>query len=916
VVTISSVYNPPRPTLGYHATTHQSDCYNDAAWVHERHDKNRALPPRRKVGPLASFKVSGRTSKWDTLSTGRRHNFSSTPSHNLPALRSSFVGREREIEEVERELTMTRLLTLTGVGGSGKTRLALEVARDLIEAYPDGVWLVELAPLSEDALVPKAVAETLKVPERPDEPLSDTLTEVLRSRELLLVVDNCEHLLDATARLADSFLDSCPNVSILATSREVLGVEGEVRWSVPRLSAPDPQRLPTVEELERSESARLFLARARNRDPSFAFTPGSAQTVAEVCSKLEGIPLAIELAAARVGTLPLEQISERLEGSLELLTHGGRTAATRQQTIRGTLDWSHELLCEQERKVFRRLSVFAGGWILAASEVVVPDESIAGSEVLELLSGLVEKSLVIAELAAESGGVRYRLLDTIRQYALEKLEQSDEIEDVKRAHAEYFLALAEEVEPQLLGPREAEGFERLEEELDNVRAALSWASEQGEAEFGLRLGGALMSFWSSPRHFGEGRGWIEGALTQEGPTSALARAKALGAASLLASEQSNYARAKEAAEEGLRLSKEAGIEDSQTPFFPGGSPATFFLTLMATLSLDEGDPERATALGEESLALGRQADAAQGIVWSLLILAIAATLRADYERAERLYAEGLSLSRELDSAYWRFLYLQNWGWTALLQGDPARATVLIEEAVELARERRRGFMGLLSRPLDNLGWAALLGGELGRAKAQFGENLTLSKALGDKRTLLMSLEGLACAAGAEGKAIRAARLFGAAEALMEAIRYRLVPQERAVLEPYRASVRSRLGEAAWAEALAAGGATGLDEALGYALSEEEPSTTTLAAPEQSSASSSTSEHPSTSSSTPEYPAGLTPREVEVLGLVAEGLTNAQVAQRLFLSPRTVHRHLNSIYHKLGVSTRTAASRFALEHGLL
>jgi DNA-binding CsgD family transcriptional regulator/Tfp pilus assembly protein PilF len=316
------------------------------------------------------------------------------------------------------------------------------------------------------------------------------------------------------------------------------------------------------------------------------------------------------------------------------------------------------------------------------------------------------------------------------------------------------------------------------------------------------------------------------------------------------------------------------------------------------------------------LALGRQADAAQGIVWSLLVLAIAATLRADYERAERRYAEGLSLSRELASAYWRFLYLQNWGWTALLQGDPERATVLIEEAVELARERRRGFMGLLSRPLDNLGWAALLGGELGRAKAQFRENLTLSKALGDKRTLLMSLEGLACAAGAEGKARRAARLFGAADALTEAIRYRLVPQERAVLEPYRASVSSRLGEAAWAEALAAGGATGLDEAIGYALSEEEPSTTTLAAPEQSSASSSTSEHPSTSSSTPEYPAGLTPREVEVLGLVAEGLTNAQVAQRLFLSPRTVHRHLNSIYHKLGVSTRTAASRFALEHGLL
>jgi predicted ATPase/DNA-binding CsgD family transcriptional regulator len=805
--------------------------------------------------------------------------------------------------EVKRELEMSRLLTITGPGGSGKTRLALEVSRDLLEAYSDGVWLVEFAPLSEEALVPKAVAEAVEVPERPDEPLVDTLTEVLGSRELLVVLDNCEHLLEATARLVDVLLDSCPNLRVLATSREGLGVEGELRWLVPPLSAPDPQYSSTVEELERLESARLFLARACNRDPSFAFTPGNAQTVAEVCSKLEGIPLAIELAAARVRTLSLEQISERLEGSLELLTRGDRTATPRQRTIRGTLDWSHELLYERERKVFRRLSVFAGGWTLEASEVVVSDESVGESEVLELLSELVEKSLAIAELTAESGGVRYRLLDSIRQYAQEKLEQSGEAEDVMQAHAEYFLALAEEAEPELIGPREAEWFELLEEELDNFRAALSWASEHGEAELGLRLAGSLMSFWLTEGHYGEGRGWVEGALTREGSTSALARAKALGAASLLASRQGDQARAKGAAEEGLRLSKEAGIEHSREPFFPGGNPATFFPNLMANVAMNEGDPERAMALGEEGLALAQQADAAQGIVFSLLILAIAATLRADYERAERLYAEGLSLSRELDSAYWRFLYFENWGWTALLRGDYERATVLIEEAVELARERRRGFMGLLSRPLDNLGWAALLGGELGRAKPQFGENLALSKVRGDRGTLLMSLEGLACVAGAEGEDLRAARLFGAAEALMGVIGYRLVPQERAVLEPYRASVRTRLGEAAWEKAVAEGEALGVDQATEYALSKERSSK--HFSPTQSAVSS-----------TPEHPAGLSPREVEVLGLVAEGLTNAQVAERLFLSPRTVQRHLNSIYHKLGVSSRTAATRFALEHRLL
>ena len=529
------------------------------------------------------------------LNDSRVHQLRSTSRHNLPAPRSSFIGREREMLEVKRELEMSRLLTLTGTGGSGKTRLALEVARDLMEAYSDGVWFVELAPLSEEALVPKAVAEALEVPERPDEPLAETLKEVLGSRELLIVLDNCEHLLEATARLADSLLDSCPYVSIMATSREGLGVEGEVTWPVPPLNTPDPQRSPTVEELERSESARLFLARARNRDPSFAFTPGSAQAVAEVCSKLEGIPLAIELAAARVGTLSLEQISKRLEGSLELLTRGGRRVVHRQQTLRGELAWSHDLLLEQEKILFRRLSVFAGGWTLEAAEAAGSRNGIEESEVLDLLSGLVAKSLVMVE-PTKQGGVRYRLLEPIRQYALEKLEQSGEIEDVKRAHAEYFLALAEEAELQLIGPLEAEWLERLEGELDNLRAALSRARARGEADSSLRLAGTLMSFWFWEGHYGEGRRWLEGALSQEGPTSALARAKALGAASLLAWRQSDYARAQGAAEEGLSLSKEAGIENSRAPFMFGGTYRAFYLNLLATVSLHKVEHERAAML--------------------------------------------------------------------------------------------------------------------------------------------------------------------------------------------------------------------------------------------------------------------------------------------------------------------------------
>ena len=356
-------------------------------------------------------------------------------------------------------------------------------------------------------------------------------------------------------------------------------------------------------------------------------------------------------------------------------------------------------------------------------------------------------------------------------------------------------------------------------------------------------------------------------------------------------------RANEAAEEGLRLSKLAGIEDSRAPYLFGGTYRAFFLNLMATVSLHKVEHERTAKLSEESLALNRQANNEQGIAGSLLILAVAASDRGDYEQAEDFYAEGLSLSRELDSAYLRFLFLSNWGWTALHGGDYQRATVLVEEAVELARERRRRFTGLLPRALDTLGWAALLGGDLGRAKTVLTECLTLCKELGDKGTLLMSLEGLACVAGAEGEGLRAARLFAAETlTLMEGIGYRLVPQERAVLEPYRVNVRSRLGERTWEEAVAEGGAIGLDEAS--ASSVDELSTTTpSSAPEQ-------------------HPGGLTSREVEVLGLVASGLTNAQVAKELFLSPRTIQRHLNSIYHKIGVSSRAAATRFAVEHGLV
>lgn len=830
------------------------------------------------------------------MSTRRTRKSPGTPEHNLPAPRSSFVGREREIEEVERELATTRLLTLTGVGGSGKTRLALEVARDLLEAYPEGAWLVALAPLSEGPLVPKAVAEALGVPERPQEPLTDTLAEVLADSQLLLVVDNCEHLLGASARLVDALLDSCPRLRILATSREALGVEGEIRWLVPPLWVPEPQQgTPTSEKLEAYESVRLFVERAKGRDPSFSLSSQNALAVGEICRMLEGIPLAIELAAARVGTLSVEQISHRLTDSLKLLTGGGRTQLPRQQTLKGTLDWSIELLSEDEKKLFGRLSVFAGGWTLEASEAVGSGEGVEKREVLDLLSGLVEKSLVVAR-GNDEGGVRYRLLEPVRQYALERLGESGETEAAKRAHARYFLALTEEAEPELLGPREAEWYERLEEEHDNIRAALSWSFEGANPELGLRLAGAIWWFWQRHGHLSEGLRWLDEGLARGAGTSAITRAKALGGIGWLAFGLGDPERMRESATEGLRLSDEARL---------GSHHRALFLELLGIASWQEGDYERATKLAEESINLSREANDMGVLANSLIELGTASVWRVGgQEQARAYYEEALAISRELGSASILRSCMDCLGASHLIQRDPERALPFLEESAALCREA--GDRTLLPLVVNDLGWAALFGGDLDRAEALHKESLALSKELGGSLGTPIFLEGLACDAGAKGEFEKAARLFGAAQALREAWSVPLEPALRPLEEPYLVGARSQLDESTWSAVWEEGRAMSMEAAFKYALSEGEPSTITP--------SSAASVQPTTSAS--EHTAGLTPREVEVLGLVAEGLTSAQVAHRLFLSPRTVHRHLSSIYRKLGVSSRAAATRFAVEHGLV
>jgi predicted ATPase/DNA-binding SARP family transcriptional activator/DNA-binding CsgD family transcriptional regulator len=808
--------------------------------------------------------------------------------HNLPTQRSSFVGREGEMVEVKRALAMTRLLTLTGTGGSGKTRLALEVARELVGVYPDGVWLVELAPLSEGKLVPQAVAKAVGVPEQSARSLADALVETLRAKEMLLVLDNCEHLVEAAARLVAVLLDSCPRLRVLATSREALSVAGESRWPVPTLSVPDPRRSPTVGELERSESARLFAERARHRHPYFTMGSENARAVAEICRRLDGLPLAIELAAARVGTLSVEQISEKLEDSLKLLTRGDRTAVPRQRTLRGTLDWGHDLLSEPEQKLLRRLSVFAGGWTLESAEAVGWGNDIEQGETLDLLSGLVEKSLVVSE-PTEDGGVRYRLLEPVRQYALEKLEESKNVESVRRRHAEYFLALAEEAEPELWGPEDKAWLERLEAEHDNLRAALSWTLERREAEPALRLAGGLWRFWITRGYYEEGRRWFEGALEKGERTAA--RSRVLAGLGHLALWQGDLSRAKTAAQEGLKLSKEVGIK--------GMFAADFLIILGEVAMRTKEHNERAKELLEAALVLSRETGDRRGMAWSLGSLANVSSSQEDHERAKELYEEGLALSRELGGAETISVQLLSLGYEFLLEGNHERATALNEEAATLLRNR--GYRTGLEKALDNLGWAALVRGDHNRATELFEESVALCKELGDKSTAAESLEGLACTAAAKGEAERAARLFGAAQGQYETGGYHHTPRERALREPYMADARSRLNGAVWEAKLEDGRAMSLEEAIGYAMSEEEDVAPSSHTPEQSRS---------------EQPAALTRREDTVAALVARGLTNRQIATELSISEHTVATHVRRILRKLELASRTEIASWATEQRLI
>jgi non-specific serine/threonine protein kinase len=610
--------------LGEHSAALQA--YRECAKALE---KELEVQPSPETEKLHEAILKGRMPELEKLYP--RPTVAAPARHNLPSALTSFIGRGREMLKIKDLLNSSRLLTLAGIGGCGKTRLALQVAGDLVEEYSDGVWLVELAALSDPKLVPQALASTLGVREQAGRPLMETLADHLQAKCLLLVLDNCEHLLAACAQLADALLRRSPHLRILATSRETLGITGEVNFPVPPMARPDQDQLPPLKQLAEHEAVRLFVERALSSQPHFALTDQNAPVVVQICHRLDGLPLAIELAAAQVKVLSAEQIAQRLDERFRLLTGGSRTALPRQQTLQGTMDWSWELLAQPEQVMFRRLSVFAGGFALEAAEAVCAGEGIEKSEVLGQLTSLVETSLVI--FGGRDGEVSYTLLETVQQYAGDKLRESREMDHLQVRHLAFFLQLAERAEAELTGPDQKAWFDQLEVEHDNLRAALNWSTRaEGDAETALRLAGALGRFWEVRGYFAEGRDALGRALAGTEQLRSGLRVKALWWAGALAHRQGDYEQAKKLSTESLQLSRELGDKRC----------IALSLNSLGIVTCDQGDFTEAQRFHEESLALRRELGDKGGIASSLNNLGTIARDQGDFTEAQRFHEESLA----------------------------------------------------------------------------------------------------------------------------------------------------------------------------------------------------------------------------------------------------------------------------------
>ncbi|MFL5735493.1 MAG: AfsR/SARP family transcriptional regulator [Chloroflexia bacterium] len=748
--------------------------------------------------------------------------------HNLLVQLTSFVGRKAEMDEIERLLSPhaaphSSLLTLTGPGGSGKTRLAIEIASKLVQSYADGVWLVELAGVSNSDLVPQAVASALRVRDQPERSLVDTLSEYLYPRHLLLLLDNCEHVIEACAGLVNTLLRACPRLQILATSRERLNIPGETTWLVPPLTAPDhdldaapDSMLPS--QLLRYEAAQLFADRAALASSTFRLDSHNALAVAQICRRLDGIPLAIELAAARVRMLSAEQIVERLDHSFLLLNAGSRTALPRHQTLRATVDWSFSLLDPRERTLFCRLSVFAGGFDLEAVEEVCSDETVPHAEVLDILSHLIDKSLVVVvtagsplrgitpyELRITNSPARYRLLETLRQYGRERLAESDDEAGLLARHARYFAVLCAEANPQLYGPAQMEWFNKLNTELDNLRVALDWCRAH-DPQLGLLLAGSLSRFWDSQGYVTEMRKRLN-ELLEIAPPGTPVRARALYTSGFLASRQGDNVDGSHLLKESLALFTELGDEAGM---------ATALERLGVSIAL-LGNYEQGVECLERSVVLFRKIDYKSGLSWALgsTGMVVRGRGQGEYERALGALTESSTLAREIGDLHTLAFALNNLGQLARTQGDFVAARALLDESLELAR--RMNNKPTISWTLESLATVVRMSGDYRAGWPMLKESLQLAREIGYNRHLARCIYTAAIQAVLLGSMENGVRLFAAVDRLHPAARLSLDEDEKVEWDQSLETARDALDGGTFIRLWTEGEALSWDQASEIAL---------------------------------------------------------------------------------------------------
>ena len=819
----------------------------------------------------------------------------------LPAVRTRLLGREAELARARALLLddAVPLLTLTGPGGIGKTRLALAIAADVGSRFADGVAFVDLAALSDPALVTAAAARAVGVSVDTAIVPQEQLATALRPRQLLLLLDNCEHLLEPVAALAGRLLGGCPALQIVATSRAPLRLRGEHVFSVPPLAIADA----SGGQGDRGDAVALFAQRARAADPAFVLDETTWPAVVAICRRLDGLPLAIELAGAWTRLLAPDALLERLSARLLDLTGGARDLPARQQTLRDAIAWSHDLLGDEARVLFRRLGVFTGGFDLEAAAAVVGLPGEGGRDLLPGLAALVDQSLVQRALGEASAARRFAFLETIRGFATERLAASGEEPALREAHAAYFLALAEQAEPYLRGPDQYTWLDRLETEHPNLRQALTWYRDGGDVARALRLAGALGRFWEAHGHIAEGRRILDDLLDgadSEPSLPAATRAKALSWAGTLTYIQGDFETAKQRHQDAL--TRFDAIEDERG--------RAFSLVCVAVQEIFLGNVERAHKHLADGLRRYRALDDAWGIAFALTIVGIITQQQGEPFAAEAAHTEALAQFRTANDPEWTAMALCYVGHSARERGDLERAQRSLDEAIALLRGRGTPYWWGWGHYM--LGFVAQTRGDHPGALACFAENLRVCRDLGDQLGFALNYEGRAPSLIALGLPLQATRLLGAAESIRQSLGTPLPPGEAPPVTRAIAAAQETLGAAAFAEAWEAGRALSVErsvaEALGIDGSLPSPE---LAASEEVSTAAAPHARKSLMSGF-----DLTRREREILALLAQRYTDPEIADQLFISRKTASNHVASILSKLGATNRREAAAVAARHALV